>query len=408
MFNGLVFKMALTSLRQRKSRSLLVILMISISLWGLLFMEGIYDGMTEQMIDNGIRSTSGDVMLFGRGYRRQHEIKFNIVNPDEVVEAIRRDTRVVTYSLRIVQDGLLATARASRPAVIIGMQPKLEKIHARLDEYMEQGHLDFGSKHNRAVVGVRLAEKLNLKMGSKFVLSAQDTGNEVVSILLRVAGFIRTHSLIFDTSAVLIDFGVANDLLQMQGAVTQISLLLHNQDDAPMVQRSFAGQFANLELFRWDEISPVLLQSRQLMTLFNRITSGLVFCVAGLGIFGVVLVSVLERMREFGIMLAIGTRFQQIALLIFYESTLLGLTGFGVGAIFGGGTLLYFKLNGLDLSIMSEGLNAFGVDSLVYAMIRLEYFTMAFGAVLASICLSTLIPLRILQKSKPIQAINEI
>ncbi|MDA3835372.1 MAG: hypothetical protein PF495_18495, partial [Spirochaetales bacterium] len=101
-------------------------------------------------------------------------------------------------------------------------------------------------------------------------------------------------------------------------------------------------------------------------------------------------------------------RFRQIGLLVFYESIILGLTGFMLGTVLGGTTLLYFKKNGLDLSIMCEGLNAFGLDSLTYATLRLEYFSMALGAVLASVLLSTIIPLRILRKSKPIQAINEM
>lgn len=405
---SLIFKMALNSLWQRKSRSVLVVLMIGSGLWGLLLMEGIYDGMTEQLIDNAIRSTSGDVMLYGKGYRQHHDLNMNIAHTADVVHAIEADSRVASYSTRILQDGLLATARASRPATIIGMYPDMEKRHGQLDEYMDQGSFSFGPKDKKAIVGVRLAEKLNLKIGQKIVLSAQNSLDEVTSIALRVGGLIRTNTMAFDETAVLVHFSTASDMLLLQGAVTQISLLLHKQDDSHGVKESLVGQFADVEGFRWDEIAPVLLQSRQMMALFNQITSGLVFCVAGLGIFGVVLVSVLERMREFGIMLAVGTRFRQIGFLIFTESIILGLTGYALGAALGGSTLLYFQKRGLDLSIMSEGLDAFGLDSMVYAMIRLEYFSLALWAVLASIVLSIIIPLRILRKSKPIQAINEI
>ncbi len=403
-----VFKMALNSLMQRRSRSLLVVLMISTSLWGLLFMEGIYDGMTEQLIANAIRSGSGDVVLYSKGYRREQDIKRAIANHAEILQVIAGDPRVASYSTRIMQDGLLATARGSRPARIIGVHPEMEKRHARLDEYMEQGEFDFGGEGERAIIGARLAEKLNLKIGAKIVISAQNSVDEVTSIALRVGGMIRANNMGFDETAVLVSFARANDMLFMQGAVSQISILLHDQSDAHGVQESLLRQFSTIEAFRWDEIAPVLLQSRQMMAIFNQVTSGLVFCVAGLGIFGVVLVSVLERMREFGIMLAVGTRFRQIGLLIFYESMLLGLTGFALGAALGGSTLLYLQSHGLDLSLMSEGLNAFGLDSMVYAVIRWNYFSMAFGAVLGSIILSTVIPLRILRKAKPIKAISEM
>lgn len=404
----LIWKMALTSLWQRRSRSLLVVLMIGMSLWGLLFMEGIYDGMTEQLIANAIRSGSGDVVLYRKGYRLEQDLNLNISNPADLISAIEHDPRVASYTTRILQDGLLATARGSRPARIIGVHPEMEARHGRLDEYMEQGLFHFGGKDRMGIVGARLAEKLNLKLGNKIILSAQNSDDEVTSIALQVGGVIRTNSMEFDETAVLISFAKASDMLHMQGAVTQISLLLHDQDDARGVQDSLLRQFSIIEAFRWDEIAPALLQSRQMMAVFNQVTSGLVFCVAGLGIFGVVLVSVLERMREFGIMLAVGTRFRQIGVLVFSEAIILGLAGFVLGAVLGGTTLLYFKKNGLDLSIMSEGFKAFGLDSMVYAVIRWNYFSMALGAVAGSILISTLIPLRILRKAKPIQAINEM
>jgi ABC-type antimicrobial peptide transport system permease subunit len=130
--------------------------------------------------------------------------------------------------------------------------------------------------------------------------------------------------------------------------------------------------------------------------------------VAALGIFGVMLVSVLERLREFGIMLAIGTRFSQLRNIIFVESFFLGFIGFSLGSLVGGATLYFFKVNGLDLSMFSDAFDEFGMDAVTYAIIRPGYFVMALAAVTLATFLSVLIPLRVLKKSKPIEAINKV
>ncbi|MCI5138720.1 MAG: FtsX-like permease family protein [Candidatus Electrothrix sp. AR1] len=134
----------------------------------------------------------------------------------------------------------------------------------------------------------------------------------------------------------------------------------------------------------------------------------LIFCVAALGIFGVMLVSVLERLREFGIMLAIGTRFSEICKIILAESFFMGFIGFGLGSLIGFSTLYYFKIHGLDLSVFSDAFEAFGMDAVTYAIIRPSYFVTALIAVTGATFLSILIPLRVLKKAKPIEAINTI
>jgi len=141
---------------------------------------------------------------------------------------------------------------------------------------------------------------------------------------------------------------------------------------------------------------------------FNMVTSLLIFCVAALGISGVMFVSVLERLREFVIMLAIGTRFSQIRNIIFVESFFLGFIGFSFGSLTGWATLYFFKVNGLDLSMFSDAFDEFGMDAVTYAIIRPGYFVTALAAVTLAIFLSVLIPLRVLKKLKPIEAINKV
>ncbi|MFV9691431.1 MAG: ABC transporter permease [Desulfobacteria bacterium] len=393
---------------RRSTRSVLVVMMIAVSLWGLFFMEGIYDGMTEQMINNAIRSDSGHISLFGEGYRLDPDLSRQVDDVAVVDSLLARDNRVLSYVKRLKQDGLVATAHYSRGVAIFGVDLAAEEKHGRLKGYLSQGEFSFGKKGRGAIIGFKLADKLQVRIGSKIVLSAQDSHGEVSAAPLKVRGILKTNNMALDENAVFIGDKKARKLLAMDEGVSQVAVILHDEAQIAGLQQELRRQFPHLEILRWDELYPALMQSRVMMEGFNLVTSLLIFCVAALGIFGVMLVSVLERLREFGIMLAIGTRFSQLRNIIFVESFFLGFIGFSLGSLVGGATLYFFKVNGLDLSMFSDAFDEFGMDAVTYAIIRPGYFVMALAAVTLATFLSVLIPLRVLKKSKPIEAINKV
>lgn len=404
----LTAKMAWASVTRRRTRSVLLVLMISLSLWGLLFMEGFYEGMYEQLISNAIRSDSGHISLFGKGYRLDPDLTNWIRNEAEPDDFLAGDLRVKSYVKRLQQDGLVATAHYSRGASIFGVDLKAEERHGHLDGYLYSGEYTFGNKDRGTIIGYKLADKLQVRVGSKVILSAQDSQGEVSATSLRVTGILKTNNMALDENAVFIGAKQMHQLLAMEQGISQAAILLKDEEQIAGLQDELRLKFPGLDVQRWDELYPALLQSRVIMEGFNLVTNFLIFCVAALGIFGVMLVSVLERLREFGIMLAIGTRFSQIRNMIFAESFILGFIGFGLGALAGLGTLYYLKVYGLDLSVFSEGFEEFGMDAVTHAIIRPSYFITALAAVTIASFFSVLIPLRVLKKAKPIETINTI
>lgn len=407
MYNPLMIKIAIKSLLRRKVRSLLVILMVGMSLWGVMLMQGIYDGMMEQMIQNAIRSDSGHISLYGKGYRLDPVLAHRIDSPKRIEEMLSSDPRIKSHVTRMNREGVIATARYSRSASILGIDLKAEKKHGRLDSYLIEGEYGFGKKERGALIGYKLAEKLKLKLGSKAVLSTQDINNDIASLRITVTGILRTNNLFFDQQTVLVDRHRVQERLLTPGTVTRISLLLHDpEQNLKAVQSELQKSFPELEVFRWDELYPALLQGQVMMQMFNFISYLLISLVSTIGIFGVVLVSVLERIREFGILLALGNRFRDVALMVFSEALILALLGFVLGVILGGGTLWYYQVHGLDLSMFSDALGEFGMDAVTYALVKPEYFVTAFLSVLSAAFLSVLFPLRVLKRSKPINVIR--
>ncbi len=408
----LPFRLAWASLLRRATRSSMVVLMICVSLWGLLLMQGIYDGMTEQMISNAIRSDSGQLSLFGRGYRSDPALGTLLDRTKEaqgkLTAFLDEDPRVGSYVKRLRQNGLVATAHYSRNTEIYGVDLTHEKVHGHLQNYLVLGEYGFGKQANGAIIGAKLAKKLQVSIGKKIILSAQDSHSEVTSIALRVTGIIKTNNLGLDENAVFIGLGKARKFLGVRQGVSQISIMIDDEELLASLQNDMQKALPELDILRWDEMYPALMQSRVMMKGFSLVISIMIFGIAGLGILGVMLVSVLERLREFGIMLAIGTGFAQIRIIILVESLFMGLSGFVAGALCGGLSLLYFKIFGLDLTIFSEAFEEFGMDAVTYAIIRPEYFITSFAAVVLATLVSVYFPLRMLKKSRPIEVINAV
>ncbi len=402
----LIFKSALASLLRRKLRTALVITMIAMSLWGLLLMQGIYDGMVQQMIGNAVRSDSSQLSIFAKGFRAQPDVKLQLQKQQEIKNFLAHHPNVKSHISRILSRGLIATARYNRNALIYGIDPGAEITHASLNRYVVEGAFDFGDKRRGALLGYKLAKKLKISPGDKVVLSAQSMDQQIASVALRVKGVLRTNNLSIDESGVFMHKQRAKAMLGLENA-HQIAVMVHDYSRVATLQTQLRTKFPGVKSYTWEQLYPALQQSRELMELFNSISYAIVFCTAAIGIFGVVLVSVLERLREFGVLRAIGTRFGVIAAMIFAESFLIGVAGFAAGSLLGGATLEYFAAFGLDLRSFSDALGEFGIDAVTYAMIKPEYFTTSFVAVFAATFLSVLIPLRILRKSKPVEVINE-
>lgn len=404
----LYVKMALLHITRRKGRAVLIALMISLALIGLLLMEGMYEGMMVQITQNSIKTGSGTVSIQNRKFRADNNIKYNLGDPKRIRTILQEQKGVKSHVERISQRGLIATAGYSQGVNVMGIDLEEESLHAGFENFIIKGEYSFDKRSRGAVIGYKLARKLKVDIGKKVIVTMQDIDNEVVSVALKVRGIIKTNNMLIDNGGLLMDINMLRSLTGVTGA-TEIAVLLYDQHADFSMKEILTSKLddESIAIYTYKELYPSLHEGEAMMETYNQISSAFIFIVATLGIFGVVLVSVLERVREFGIMMAIGTKFSDIVRLIIYESLLITMTGYIIGALVGGGLLWYLKVYGLDLSSLSDAFAIFGMDSSIHAILKPEYFTSAFLSVFLATLAATVIPIRTLKKRNPIQSINE-
>ncbi len=388
----------------RKSRAILLVMMIGLCMGVMVGLEGLYDGMSLHMIDKTMRSDCGNISLFAKKYRLEDDIKYHISEADKKVQQLKQLHDVVYALWRIQSSGLAQTARKSTPAKLIGINIDDEEHFGKFSEFLKEGELNFGK--SGVFVGNELAKKLKLHIGSKVIFTTQDAHLEIQSIALRVKAILHTTNINLDTRALFIPRETLTTLLALpKNSATQIAVISKSKE-IKTLQKSIQSLFPTLDVKRFVELYPQLKQMQELMSVFNQITFFIVMSVVFIGILGVMYVSILDRIREFGILLSIGYAYRNIRLQVLIEALLLGVAGYLLGTIIGLAFLGYLSYYGLNLSMFAEGLNSFGLDSTLYATMKLSYFISTFFAIIFASLLSVVLPLRQLKKLNPIEIIR--
>jgi len=384
----------------------MVIMMIALSLSGLLGLQGLYDGMISHMINTSIRSDSGEISLYHKEYRLHKSLDYKLSPLSKYEDVFSKIEGIDSYSIRLEQEGLIATAHKSLGATLKGISLENEQNFGQLSTFITKGDYSFGTGNKNALIGSALAKKFNLDIGSRVIFTAQDVTGEINSISFRISGILKTGNPSIDDNSVFVSMEKMSKFLNLQESATQIALRVKDADSISMVQKELQTVFPDVDVLRWDELYPLLIQMQELMNIFNLASYAIVFIVAALGIFGVMLVSVLERMREFSIMLAIGTPYKIVRNQIIMEASFLGIIGYVAGAFLGWILLLYMSTAGVDMRSFEAGLELYGYSAIMYANMHLYYFFQAFFAVFFATLLSVIWPLRKLKKIKPIQVIQ--
>ena len=398
---SLIIKLAYKNAFLRLSRTLLVVIMIAVSMSMMVSLEGLYDGMALSMIDKTKRSDSGEISIYAKGYRLSKSLADSIPHATTLAEELKSDKEVNSVVLRVKADGLCATARKSSFATAIGIDLQEEKRFGNFGEFLKSGELDLSKRG--ALVGVELAKTLKLKIGSKLIFSTQDSSGEINAMALKVRGIVQTSNLTLDNSSIFVDKKV---LIKFLGFPPESATQIAIRTDSPTLQKSLQKSYKDLDIKSFLELYPMMKQMQDMMVIFNSITFFIVMLVVFIGIMGVMYVSVLDRIREFGILKSIGMPFVLIRRQIFLEAIFVGLSGYIIGAILGYMALYYLQNYGLDMSEFADGLESFGYTSIIYATVKMSYFSLTFLAIISSSLLSVILPLRKIKKMNSIEVIK--
>ncbi len=403
-------KIAVRNIIRNRSRSTLTIGAVSIGLCALIFLKGFIDGADQQMVANYTDLLVGHVQIHKTGFQKNMGLDKTINNADAVASQLRGIAGVTAFSPRIKDFALVSSAENSAGVLLLGVDAVGERNVSSIPQHLRQGRFFVPGDNDKIIIGKQLAENLHVALGDKVVIMGQGADGSMAAAAFELCGIIETGAEEIDKNLALITLKAAQDLLVLDSKISEICVKTASIEAVDTVAAALKDSVdqKKFEIVTWKDISPMTYQWVQFDQVFTSLILFIVLLVVAAGILNTVLMGVLERTREFGIMLALGTRPDQVVSVVTTESFLLGLCGVLLGGGAGVGLVLFFGSFGINLSMISQALNSFYIGSVIYP--KFDPVSTAIYAVIV-LCVSVAVaslPARRASRLVPIEAIRQL
>jgi ABC-type lipoprotein release transport system permease subunit len=390
----MLIRLAWRNVWRNRLRSATMIIATLFGLLGVLLMVGFVTAMTENMIDNAIRLQTSHLQIHQQQYLINSELSQTIPDVDQLAQRLRTLPHVAAVTVRQRVDGMVASAITTRGVQINGVDMAQESAVVDIGQKIVAGTLLAEQGRNPILLSRRLADKLNVRVGSKVVLTFSDLTGEVTGASFRVCGMFDTASTAFDEGQLFVRRGDIGRYTSLTGG-HEIAIRLHDRTTLDGDSEEIAALLPSGSVVRdWRQIQPILASMMASMDLSNAIVAGIFVLALGFGMVNIMLMAVFERTREFAVLLATGMSRFKVLWLILLEAFFLGAAGAVVGLLTSWAMIAIVGTTGLPLGAMAQGLGAYGVDAVLYPTVALRYYVAIFIMVVLVSVIAALYPAR--------------
>ncbi len=378
------------NLWRSKRRTLITSLSVAGAVWMATTFLGIAEWAYNDMVGKSATMGFGHVSVAAPGYNDDPSISKRIANAESMAKAASAARGVQAVVPRVVGQGLFATARKTTGGLLLGIDPKRDTAERNLFvKKLEQGTALLGKDgkvdDGGCIIGARMAKTLQLELGSKLVWTATDVEGEIVSEVARVRGIFQTGVAEVDMGTVLLPIDKARRVLKLGPEAATILAVFNHEHRASAAVRDAVSKAVGpgVEVKTWQQTQPAMASYVQVDRASNEIFQLLIGLVVAAGILNTMLMGVLERRRELGVLLAIGMRPRRLFALVILESVWVGLLGLVLGGLLVLPWAYFLYSTGIDLSgMMTEQLEVGGVVFDMTLHLRLadaHYFVIPFA-----------------------------
>jgi ABC-type lipoprotein release transport system permease subunit len=405
----MLFQIAWRNIWRNKSRSLVVISSIIIGVWAGIFILSFTWGLYKNNINDSVYKQLSHIQIHHPTFQEENDSKFTIVNTDAVVKSFQADDRIASVSSRVIATGMVTSPTTASGVKIYGINPASEIFQIRLNESVSEGTYFDSGKDNEILIGEKLARKLKIKLKSKVVLTFTNVNSEIVSGAFRVGGLYRSKNISLDEVNVYVQQNHLGELLELKPSESnEIAILIKDEEQLDTIKNYSRTIVSKGKIEDWKELSPELGMIIESFNLYTYIISGIILLALTFGIINTMLMSVLERIRELGMLMAIGLNKRKIFVMIMLETIYLTVIGAPIGLLVGWLTVTVLGKTGINIAMFSEGLASYGFSSMIYPALDQEKYVIIVTMCLITAILSAIYPAYKALQLNPSEAIRKI
>ena len=420
----MLWSIAWRNLWRNKKRSGTILAAIAFGLWAGLFSGAIMEGYKEQMVNDAVYDRTAHLQIHRKGFLEHKQVGATLAQAETVRTVIDTTEGVAQHVERAVVPGMAQSAATGTRVLLYGICPEAERRMQKIDEQIVAGEYFATDQRNQCVVGRKLAETLSLELGHKIVVQAQALDGSLTGGAFRITGIFRTVMSEFDNSTVFARREDVDRIFALDGHIHSIRVLANEFDDIERVKARIEQNLSRIgtdtdtagsgedwlgseiSVLTWAEVEPQMGYMQATSSFFSMIFLVIILLALVLGITNTMLMAVMERIREIGVMAALGMHHGRIFAMIMIETIVLAMLGGSVGIVLGIVTTILFAHVGIDLSIVSAGLESAGMSAVIHPEFAPELYPITVLLVLITAVVSAIYPGVKAARLSPVEAMR--
>jgi ABC-type lipoprotein release transport system permease subunit len=404
----IVLRLAWRNLWRNYRRTLIMLAAIVVGVWAMIFMTALMRGMVDEMVKDGISAIPGHVQIHNPAFRDDPTIA-NVIEPPsgELLDALNRP-EVVAWTTRVRVPAVISSERDTRGVTLVGIEPDRERGISFVADDVTEGRYLESRDDQGLVVGRKLVEKLETGLGKRVVIMSQNQENEIADRGFRIVGIFDSKLDQYEEQFVFAGEGTIQELLGVGDAISEVAILGTDYRHVEGLRQMVADAAGpDVEVLPWNKLDPYLGSMLAVMDGFVVVWIVVVFLALSFGLVNTLVMAIFERVREIGLMLALGMTPRNILSQILAESILLLVIGLAIGNLAAWATIEPLK-GGIDVSIVGEGMEYWGSASILYPALYLKDVILANIIVIVLGFFASLSPAWRASRYDPVRAITKV
>jgi ABC-type lipoprotein release transport system permease subunit len=408
-------QLAWRNLWRNPRRTVIILTAIFIGVASMIFLASLMRGMMAGMVANAIDNLTGHIRIQDPAYRVDPSIDHRIDTPQALIEVITPILPPDAHlTLRLRADAVISTSRESAGVVLVGIESDSEKKCSFLGQAAIEGRMPSLERRNGLLIGRALMEKLGTHLGRKVVLMSQAADGETASQAFRIRGVYRTEMVATEKAYIFAPLATVQQMLGVGPGITEVSISLDQggglYDDLQPLTAALNQklQASKIQAEDWRQMLPAMDAYLQMFNGMMYIWYLVVFVAMGFGLVNTVLMAVYERMREFGLLKALGMRSARIVRMVMGETLLLLCIGLAAGNLAAWLCITIVSRSGIDLTLFAQGVEMWGIRRMIWPVLTVWDVAVANLTVLLLGLVVSLYPAIRAARFTPIETMRQI
>ena len=315
-----LFKIAWRNVWRNKLRSLTVIVSMVLGLWSGLFAVSMMLGLNDQRMDSAINSYLSHIQVHHPSFSENFDLEHTVVGCDSLQNFLKSAAGIKHFSSRTIVSAMASTAHGSAGVRLVGINPDAEKNITNVHQSMVKGSYFDSVKSKPAIIGEKLAEKLKIDVKKKIYLTFVDKDGNQQRLKLKVEGLFKTASSLFDRTNIYMKQQDLQKILYNKSAIHEIGIICEDLGLVNNMAQVINDKSPKNKAETWGQISPELGFAQEIMGSVIYIFMGIILIALSFGIINTMLMSVLERKKELGMLMSVGLNKRKVFLMVVFET----------------------------------------------------------------------------------------